>query len=71
MEQRWFCDELAARQVSRNCTNAPIEPLESSTVMFDDHNNPIDLFQLGSSGDDIGQSAAGYRKRAPPEVNCR
>jgi hypothetical protein len=69
MEQRWFCENS---QLGKSLgTNAPIEAWESSTVMFDDHNNPIDLFQLGSSGDDIGQSAAGYRERAPYEVNCR
>jgi hypothetical protein len=72
-EQEWVGQESQSHGMYLEAdTNASIELTgKAPTVPVGDRNAPIDLLKMDSSGDDIGQVAAGYgEKKAPQEVNC-
>jgi hypothetical protein len=61
-EQEWVRQESKSHGMYLALdTNASIEPTgKAPTVPVGDRNAPIDVLQTDSSGDDIGQVAAGY-----------
>jgi hypothetical protein len=73
-DQGWVEQESTAHDMSlAGDTNALIEPSgRDSEVPVGDRNAPIDLLQMDSSEDDIGQFATNYEeKKAPQKVNFR
>jgi hypothetical protein len=72
--QGWFGQESTTHDMFlAGDTNTSIDPLgKAPTVLVGDRNDPIDMLQMDSSGDDIGQFATGCgEKKAPHEVNVR